>query len=170
MTPLLARLQQVDERLLQRMIAARTPPGDRVMMTITHLGGASVTLGVAFFLIALDSTRSLGLSVLATLGASFAAGQILKHRIARTRPQLPVGLMSLVRVPDRFSFPSGHATAALAVALPLAEVGPPAWSAFILAVAFLVGASRAYLGVHYPADVVMGWVLAIVTYLSMPLV
>jgi undecaprenyl-diphosphatase len=63
------------------------------------------------------------------------------------------------------SFPSGHATASMALA---ASLGVIAWEKgrrgfIIVAGAFfvlVVGISRVYLGVHYPADVLGGWCVA----------
>jgi undecaprenyl-diphosphatase len=70
--------------------------------------------------------------------------------------------VALVREPDRFSFPSGHATAAMAVALAYAVVFP-ALAPLLIAVAEAVGFSRVRLGVHYPSDVLVGQVIAIGT-------
>ena len=67
--------------------------------------------------------------------------------------------------PDRFSFPSGHATAGLAVAFPLYFALPPLAAVIVLCLGLAIGVSRAYLGVHYPGDVLMGWVTAITTSL-----
>jgi undecaprenyl-diphosphatase len=39
----------------------------------------------------------------------------------------------------------------------------PAWAAPLLALALAVGASRVFLGVHYPGDVVIGQAIAILT-------
>jgi undecaprenyl-diphosphatase len=71
---------------------------------------------------------------------------------------------SLVADPDRFSFPSGHAAAALSVALAYAVVWP-SLALPILALAMAIGGSRVALGVHYPGDVAMGQAIALVTHL-----
>ena len=69
-----------------------------------------------------------------------------------------MGIASLIEPPDRFSFPSGHASATLSVALPLFLGLPIAVGGLVLALALVVG--RCYLGVHYPGDVVVGWALS----------
>ncbi len=92
--------------------------------------------------------------------------EVLKRVFTRERPELPVGFHWLVTVPDRFSFPSGHATAGLAMALPLAASLPLPVAAGVLGLGLLVGVSRCYLGVHYPGDVLAGWALAATTYLG----
>jgi undecaprenyl-diphosphatase len=67
-----------------------------------------------------------------------------------------------VEVPDRFSFPSGHACAAMSVAIGFA-VAFPALAAPLLVLAWLVGFSRVVLGVHYPGDVLVGQAIALIT-------
>jgi len=56
-----------------------------------------------------------------------------------------------------FSFPSGHVTASVAVygflAVLLWRNNRRAWAIFSAAWVFVVAASRVYLGVHYPSDV-----------------
>ena len=76
----------------------------------------------------------------------------------------------LIEPEDRFSFPSGHAAAGLAVALPIAVAIGGLLGAAVLLFGLAVGVSRCYLGVHYPGDVLMGWLLAAATYAAAPLV
>ena len=91
--------------------------------------------------------------------------QVLKQAIARPRPST-VG----DTVVAGFSFPSGHATVAFALFGSLyywlwnhpGILRIRATLAFILlALAFMVGFSRIYLGVHYPSDVTAGFCLGL---------
>ena len=59
-----------------------------------------------------------------------------------------------------FGAPSGHAQIAIAVWGMLAAVLKKGW-AWLLAggIVFLIGLSRLYLGVHFPHDVLLGWII-----------
>ena len=84
----------------------------------------------------------------------------LSQTIARRRPPAEAWLTA----PEGFSLPSKHTTlAVLAVgagARALGVRGARAQAATALAAAG-VGASRVCLGVHWPADVVAGWLFAV---------
>ncbi len=155
-----------DERLLRALASRRRPWLTRFMRIYTHFGDAPVPVGIALFLLfgAVPGADGLGTHVAAGLALAFAISQLLKRVISRPRPRLPVGLQSLVEPPDRFSFPSGHATASLAVALPMAlALGGGVLTLVVVVPALLVGLSRCYLGVHYPGDVFMGWGIALLS-------
>jgi undecaprenyl-diphosphatase len=99
---------------------------------------------------------------LGTLALSHLVVQIVKRTVVRPRPSHAVDCTTLVVEPDRFSFPSGHSAAAMAVAFGYA-MAFPSLAAPLIGVAALVGASRVFLGVHYPGDVLVGQLIAIAT-------
>jgi membrane-associated phospholipid phosphatase len=89
--------------------------------------------------------------------------RLLKLGFERARPEL------WPRIPVlSFAFPSGHALAAVAVfgmiAVVLVRRRPvtrrAAWPTMV-ALAFSIGISRMYLGVHWPSDVLGGWLLGL---------
>ena len=125
------------------------------MRWLTHLGGARVTIGTGLGLIALGE-RELGLVVLIALTLSHIAVQVLKRAVARPRPCDANGRpLALVDLPDPFSFPSGHAAAATAVAGAVTVVHPIA-APILIPLAALIAYSRVALRVHHVGDVIAG--------------
>lgn len=156
------RLGQFDERLLKAVVVRRRERLDVVVRFITHLGDAPVAILLAGLLAAglYPPLQDAGATAAFALAFSHVLVQLLKRFFSRSRPRLPVGMRSLIHPPDRFSFPSGHAAAGFSIAFPLALSLPLALGIPVLFLGIAVGLSRCYLGVHYPGDVVAGWVLA----------
>lgn len=128
-------------------------------IVVTHAGGAAATIAsVALPLIALPALRGASTRAAIALTVSHLIVQGIKRFVSRARPTL----RPLIPCPDCFSFPSGHATAALTIALTYSVAFPSA-AIPLIAFALLVGWSRVVLGVHYPGDVVMGQVIAATT-------
>jgi membrane-associated phospholipid phosphatase len=96
-----------------------------------------------------------GVGVVAT---SYGVNQAVKFAVRRRRPDLP-GLRPLTPVVTELSFPSAHATTSFAAARAYAGL-VPAWLLYASAAA--MAASRPYLGVHYPSDVLAGALLGTV--------
>lgn len=86
-----------------------------------------------------------------------ATSSILKQLYARARPDVVPHLDTF----GNLSFPSGHATNAMAILLLAALLLPSRhrtlWIILAMAGGVTVGLSRNLLGVHWPSDVVAGW-------------
>lgn len=87
------------------------------------------------------------------------ANHLLKVTFERPRPpQTDSSIDPVGKVPESFSFPSGHAMTAFAAATAVAILCPRfRWPA--LGIAVVVAVSRPYLGVHFWLDVLIGSVL-----------
>ncbi|MBI4537273.1 MAG: phosphatase PAP2 family protein [candidate division NC10 bacterium] len=84
---------------------------------------------------------------------------ILKHVFQRIRPcHVVAGVHLLSGCTQSFALPSNHAGNMAALAT-VAWLGSPRRGWLVACIAGLVGYSRIYLGVHYPADVMAGFVL-----------
>jgi undecaprenyl-diphosphatase len=157
----LAQVLASDDRLLDRLVGWRAPRWLRLwMIAATRLGdGWLFAAGALAYPLVDDHGRSV-------IGAAFVAAAIasallvcVKRRVRRPRPceRTPgVDVASIAWFPsDRFSFPSGHALNAFALASVLALGYPPA-APLALALAANVAASRVVLGLHWLSDVVAG--------------
>lgn len=162
------RIGAFDRRLLRALTQRRRPSLTLFMRVVTRFGDPIILVVIAAWLLFLSGPALdvAGEQAALALVLSHCVSQLLKRAISRDRPRLPVGLPSLIEPPDRFSFPSGHASATLSIGLPLVLVLPVLIGIPLLVLALLIGVSRCYLGVHYPGDVFMGWGLALAAVLA----
>lgn len=164
---LLSRLDARDRALFTRWVIAEhnTRSGTcQIWRSLTHLGGASATIAFCTVPILLGGTVAHAAKEgLAILVISHLIVQLIKRSVGRPRPSRNTITQTFVIEPDRFSFPSGHAAAAMAVAIAYAAAFPAVAIPVVL-LAMIVGVSRVCLGVHYPGDVFMGQLIALATW------
>jgi undecaprenyl-diphosphatase len=167
--------QHLDNRVVQFFRNTDNSPAGPywmadVMRDITSLGGGTVialiTLIVLIYLLMLKKYHELLLVLAAVLGGALL-GFGLKEFFGRERPDLIYRLTDATSL----SFPSGHSMMSTVIYLSLAALlariqHERKVRIYIISVAlflaFIIGFSRVYLGVHYPTDVIGGWTLGLV--------
>ena len=88
--------------------------------------------------------------------ASILLTTLLKGQFGRVRPQI----VPWLDLPTNASFPSGHSSNTMAILLLFALLTGGGWRTWVaVAAALLVGWTRIVLGVHWPSDVLAGWML-----------
>ena len=141
---------------------------DGPMRLVTALGNYYVVvplLAVAVFLFYRRGLRLAAVLLVVSTGGSIVLTTVLKGVFQRARPELfDSGYHA-----SFYSFPSGHATVAvgfygmLTVILAYQLGGLARWAVAVsgVLVVLLIGFSRLYLGVHYPTDILAGYLSAL---------
>ena len=158
--------QRFDEAVLRRLDRLDAPWLEAAMLEVTALGNGMVVIALAVvaasFLWLTRHRYSAALLVAATFGA-LALNLLLKSYFDRPRPQV----VSWGAHVSTSSFPSGHATSAIVVYATVAylvarlqrrRLSRAITMAISAVVVLLIAASRLFLGVHYPSDVLAGLV------------
>lgn len=130
-----------------------------VLKLITSLGdGGAVWLFLILCLLLHKRTRRTGITALVAFVIVYITNDLmLKNVIARARPfDVLSQLHILIKPPTDYSFPSGHTAISFAVAGVICSSGDRKWKIGALLLAFIMGFSRIYVGVHYPSDVICG--------------
>lgn len=143
---------------------------DVVVPFYTNLGDDGIIwIALGIVLLVPKKTRKCGIMVLAALLVMLITNNIiLKNLIARPRPCATYPeLVELVKIPHSYSFPSGHTVSAMAVAFTVFFQNKK-YGTVTLVLAFLMGLSRLYVGVHFPTDVfggiIVGFAIAFAVY------
>lgn len=91
-------------------------------------------------------------------GGAWLVASVLKKIFVIQRPYVTLeNILPVLKIPS-FSFPSGHAAVMAGLAVAVYALNPK-WGVVLSVMAILTGLSRIVLGVHYPSDVLAGWVL-----------
>ncbi len=147
--------------LIHRVQTWRSPVLDLVFRSITFLGNEQaylLILPILYWCVEARLGFRLGLLFFVSGYLNFA----LKELLAQPRPgDLEPGI-NLIKE-SGYGLPSGHAQSAVVLWGFLAHAGRKRWLwAPAAALMLLIGFSRIYLGVHFPTDVLGGWLIGAV--------
>lgn len=141
---------------------------DGIFAFFTFFGEETFLLA-AIFSIYWCLDKRLGEQLLFAMYTAVGINGVAKDLVRRPRPfltpgfedlryvQMDNGLVNTVHLKDSFSFPSGHSQCSGAFFGTVSLYAKKKWvTALSLACVVLVMASRLYLGVHFPTDVILG--------------
>lgn len=154
-----------DKNILLAIHTHTTPLLDTLAVHTTDLGSPAVVLVAALLIGLVLFIKKRMYRMYVVWGTVFGAAALvfaIKLLIERPRPQL---WSNLLIQESGFSFTSGHATLSMALALALAAVlWYTRWRWLTVGLGALyvlyIGFTRLYLGVHYPTDIIGGWMVA----------
>lgn len=139
-----------------------------IVKVITHIGGAKIVFVLTILAIILIKGLKNKLFLLTGIVGTAGLNVVLKHIVRRERPNINR------LIPEKgYSFPSGHSMMSMAfygmlIFLIFKYVKNTAlkWTLIVILTILLstIGITRIYLGVHYPSDVIGGFVVSL-TYL-----
>mgnify|MGYP001202529281 CR=1 FL=1 len=158
-----------DEKVMEYIHSRVTPLGIAIMKKITYFGSVYFFLPIGililFIMIKKKNINGIILLLLSTLG-SYGLNFLLKNMFIRTRP-----LKYFLIEQSGYSFPSGHAMVSMTFYTTMFyllvknqkrnKIKGILWTInFIIVV--LIGVSRMYLGVHWPTDILSGYLIGLI--------
>ncbi|MBQ0041995.1 MAG: phosphatase PAP2 family protein [Lachnospiraceae bacterium] len=153
--------------------------GKFIAIIFTYLGEVGTIIAILGFVYLIwdkDKGRIVGLNAVMTV----VWNPLIKNVFLRRRPYFDnPGIKCLKPVEPEmdlldvnaqgFSFPSGHAMNTTAVIGGVAYVFRKNWLTILSTILIImVGVSRFCLGVHYPTDVMVGWIVGLIFVFMMP--
>ncbi len=149
---------------LNSIVSSRTESGNKFFKLVTHLGSIYTMIAITLVLLIIPISRKIGVMSACNLTFVGLINVFIKLIFKRPRPDVALRLVS----ETGYSFPSAHAMIAFAfyglfIYLAIKHLNgnfiKTAVSLYFALVIILTGYSRNYLAVHYPTDILAGFLL-----------
>lgn len=155
----------IEFNILYAIQSIRTDFLDSVVVFITNFIGknAEIWLILGIALLIFKKTRKVGLAILLSYGLTWVICQdVIKDIICRPRPcHIDETIKLIVSRPSSYSCPSTHSALAAAMAASVYFFNKK-YGVVAIIVALIIGLSRMYLFVHFPTDVLFGYLIGII--------
>lgn len=156
-----------DQAVLE-FIQSGWPTGSlAILAPITELGSTAAVTIIAIVCLVIGAAVGPwwhGVIGAAVIGLTALAVEVVKAFVGRERPEI----LDPIVDEHGFSFPSGHATLSMTAygvltvliwRSRLPRAAKVAITAGVVVIVLAVGVSRVWLGVHFPVDVLAGWLI-----------
>lgn len=140
----------IDQGILDFFIHHRMEVLNPVVIVFTILTGPTLVWFYSLIAAVVMRTAFPPLAV----GIANLLSHVVKKVIERPRPEVADHLV----VETNYALPSGHAVGAAAFAMVMTLMVRRWWVLILWLIALLIGLSRLYVGVHWPSDLLAGWV------------
>ncbi|MBU1293032.1 phosphatase PAP2 family protein [Patescibacteria group bacterium] len=159
-------VRAIDVPIARFLVSHQTLTSIQLFLVITALAGVSGTVAIGLGAVYFIRKRVAYMRALVlVLAGSIISANLIKVLVARIRPEPLQWFDSLLT----YSFPSGHATSAMALFGFLAFMSAQLTRGYMRvslvtalgALVFLIGFSRLVLGVHFFSDVMGGFLLGL---------
>jgi len=158
------------DRAIMYAVQSAGPAWRSAAYFISHgIGSYPIMLGVLAAALLMIEKRRIAFETVIIAIVSFGVLSVLKHYFHIDRPYVIDPRVIAYDHDDSFALPSGHALMSVVILGWVALRHPKShtvwWGAAFLAL--VIGWSRVYLGVHYPSQVIAGWIVGIlILYVS----
>lgn len=134
---------------------------DNLSLIISNMGLIYfwVIISIVLYLFGDKKGKSIAKKMIVVLVVTTILTQLIKIIVMRPRPYNELSNLILLDLGTDYSFPSGHTSTSTAMAYVL-SCEYKRW--ILMSIPVIVGFSRLYIGVHYPSDVLGGFLLGLV--------